>query len=93
MDIIEKEFRHKAILSGGIFMFNPSDALDVIKRCYESNIRITGIDAFVVTESSIQPVPEQSMDYSYTREGNWLDAENFIKERLNSDLVFEIVYD
>jgi hypothetical protein len=93
MDIIEREFRHKAILRGGIFMFNPSDVLDVIKRCYELNIRIKGIDAFVLTESNTRPVPEQSMDYSYTQEGNWSDAENFIIERLNSGLVFDIVYD
>jgi len=94
MDVIEKEFNNKAIIRGGIYLFNPSDALDVIKKCNELNMKILGIDSFKITERLTQPVLDHSIEFKVSgNDGNWLDAVKFVQERINEGLVFEIVYE
>lgn len=95
MDLVEKEFNGKAIVRGGIHLFSWRDALDLIKCCHLCQRKILGIDSFRITEHTIQPVLEHSVDFSIKgkSEGNWLEAENFIKERVEEELVFEIVYE
>ncbi|MFI8715721.1 hypothetical protein [Brevibacillus brevis] len=95
MDSMEQEFESRAIVRHNLLLFTGLDAITVIKRCEELNKKIYGIDAFRLKEQCIQPVMEESIDYSNTpdSDGNWADAVQFIKTRLNENLVFEIVYD
>jgi hypothetical protein len=93
MDTIEKEFNDKAIIRGGIYLFNSVDDVAVIRRCNELKNRILGIDSFKVTENSTQPILEHSVDFSnnVSDSGNWVEAEQFIQERFNEGFLFEIV--
>ncbi|MCL6600923.1 MAG: hypothetical protein K6T81_19635 [Alicyclobacillus macrosporangiidus] len=94
MDEIELELSKRGIKRGGTYLLSPSDALDVVKRCRELNIRILGIDAFKLTDHTTQPVLEHSVDFSLTQDtgkGSWFEAETFIKERFHLGLMFEIV--
>lgn len=94
MDLIEEEFKSKAIVRSGITLFNWRDALALVERCHHLQKKILGIDSFNLTEQTIQPVSEHSIDFSIGKNnGNWLEAKNFIKERINEELVFEIVYE
>ena len=95
MDLIEKEFRDRAIVRGGLYLFCPKDAVDVVRRCAELGIGIIGIDAFIVNESSIQPLMEHSIDFSAqaTCGDKWSAAELFIVSRAEEGLLFEVVYD
>ncbi|MGG4444794.1 hypothetical protein [Brevibacillus fortis] len=92
MDSMEQEFESRAIVRHNLLLFTALDAITVIKRCEELKKKIHGIDAFRLKEQYIQPVMEESIDYSNTPD-NWADAVQFIKTRLNKNLVFEIVYD
>lgn len=104
MSKIEKEFYKKAIIRGGLSFFRPCDALNVIERCHQLNKKILGIDAFIVKGKKYQPVMEQSIDYSdenylkYQKSlnidgGHWAEAKEFIQDRINTEYVFEIVYE
>jgi hypothetical protein len=95
VDFIEKEFEKVATVRGGISLFKPSDALNLIKRCHNLNRKILGIDSFRITEQTTQPFLEHSIDFSFINasSGNWLEAEKFILEREHEGLVFEVVYE
>jgi hypothetical protein len=99
MDIIEKEFKNKAIIRGNTFLFQGTDAVEVIKKCEELNIKILGVEAFEIYESKIKPIMEGILDCSIDgkNEGYWSDTIHFIQEMQNQmqneGLVFEINYD
>jgi len=110
MDEIEKKFHDKAIIRGDEYLFPAQDALRVIESCFEKSKKIYGIDAFLITEHTMQIV--DYIDYTTigykdfdelkyfskyhvkknSDAGHWLEAEQFIKDRVNNRWVFEIVY-
>jgi hypothetical protein len=55
LDLIEKEFGNRAIIRGGIYLFQQSDAIDVINKCKEQRLTILGVDSFKITRNSTQP--------------------------------------
>lgn len=89
------EFIKKGIKRGGVYMFDSKDAFEIINKCKINNVKILGIDSFKLTEQTTQPVLEHSVDFSILEEkfDCWLEAEKFIKERINKGFFFEIVYD
>jgi len=95
MDIIEDEFKDRAIIRGKTPRYEYIDALAVMNRCKELNRKILGIDA----EHRTQPVMEHSIDYSLptspkgSDDGNWSDAIKFMRDKANKGFVFEIVYE
>ena len=92
MDLIEKEFSGRAIIRGGIYLFQQSDAIDVVNKCKEQQYNILGVDSFEIIGNSI--LPKEILDCSINvKEGNWSEAIRFILEPINQGLVFEIVYD
>lgn len=92
MDLIEKEFSSRAIIRGGIYLFQQSDAIDVVNKCKEQQYNILGVDSFEIIGNSI--LPKEILDCSINaKEGNWSEAIRFILEPINQGLVFEIVYD
>jgi hypothetical protein len=93
MESIEQEFAAKGVRRGSILLFKPKDALDMVRRCQEEGIEVLGLDGFKLTEQTIQPVMEQSIDLSFPRDPDtgWRRAESFLATRLDSDLYFEVV--
>lgn len=94
MDFFEKEFSNKAIIWGNNFLFQKTDAVDVIKKCKELNIKILGVESFEIFENKRTPDLDGILDCSYdgNKEGCWSEAIKFI-EMQSQGLVFEIIYD
>lgn len=94
MNDIHKEFFNRGIVRYGMFLFPKDIALEVITRCKELNIRILGIDTFLLIGLGIQPFQEYSPDYSYVDRhiDIWKKAQDFIisTTNVNSLFVFEI---
>jgi hypothetical protein len=101
MDLVELEFKDKAILHDTLLLFHANDAINFIRRCHELDRPILGIDSFRLNGEFIQPFLEYSVDYSSTTwltthdgsEDIWQEAENFIRKHSELGLVFEIVHD
>lgn len=95
MDLIERDFSSKAISRSGISLYHPSDAIEVIRMCRRLRRQILGIDVFWIREQGVQPVQAESIDFSAKgmTSGNWDEAEQFVRERRNDGLVFEVVYE
>jgi hypothetical protein len=92
MEPIEQEFAAKGVIRGGELLLKPRDALDMVRRCHEEGIEVLGLDGFKLTEQTIRPVMEASIDLSFPRNGDtWRRAESFLATRLDSDLYFEVV--
>jgi len=83
----------KALFREGIFFLTPSEALDLIRVCQNEERVILGIDAFILTETTTQPISEDSIDYSTDDSvcGNWNEAKEFIEQRRNKGYYFEVV--
>ncbi len=91
---IEQEFVAKGVLRGGALMLQAQHALELVRSCRERGIRVLGIDAFRLTETTTQPVMEQSTDYSWPNDKDaWSRAESFLTERIDSGLCFEVAVD
>ncbi len=94
---IEKQFHNKGILRGGILLLKAPDALEFVMRCRDNSIKILGIDAFIIANDKTQPLLEHSIDFSAFLGGSKIsvfnEASEFLNERMNSDLYFEIVVD
>lgn len=95
MDLVEAKFLKKAIIRGGVHMYNAPDAIDVISMCEQHGWPIVGIDSFIVTENQTRPLIDHMLDCSVTRNENgyWYEAKQFVKERADFGYYFEIVYD
>lgn len=95
MDQIEKEFHERAIQRGGMCLYNAQDAIAVIRRCKELNMVIIGMDAYMITDLTIQPFFDYSINYTSVgfQTGNWEEAEAFISRNAEKDFVFEVLYD
>jgi DNA-binding transcriptional MerR regulator len=83
---IDAEFNNRVLLRGGLRLYRPADAIDLIRRCRDAGVRVLGIDAFLDRPSGLQPSMENSIDFSSERqiellENNWQHAERFVRER------------
>jgi len=88
------EFRTHENTRGGILMLTADEACRMIARAEEEKIRVLGIDAFVLTKTSTQPVMEHSIDYSvcdFVADSDWRVATTFIKDRASRGFHFEVV--
>src|SRR5690349_10869170 len=80
---VEREFLPAGQIRGGILFLPPAEALRLAQRCRELGIVVLGIDAFILTEHTTQPVMEQSIDLSSPpRNDTWGEAEAFVSDRL-----------
>ncbi|MCR9232236.1 MAG: hypothetical protein NXI29_14590 [bacterium] len=91
---IQDEFLPLSVISGFPPVLAPEDALALIRRCREQQVRVLGIDGFHMFDQSQQPDMGESIDYSRlgdTVEDCWNAAEQFLSERMRSGLYFEVV--
>ncbi|MDR0840562.1 MAG: hypothetical protein LBN26_04150 [Christensenellaceae bacterium] len=97
MDLVKDVFATKAVsYKGGIIMYHPQDAVDVIKFCKNIDKKIYGLDAFkLIGNDGIQPFLEFSTDYSYDGEPDkiYQKAIDHIQRLSDKGLYFEVVYE
>lgn len=95
---IEKLFENVGIIRGGILLLKAPDAIKLISKCENENIKILGIDAFHIAEDKTLPVQFYSEDFSLLNDqvedlANYLKAKNFLENHSHLDLHFEIIID
>lgn len=95
-DRIMEDFKNKAIVRGGMFMFSFADALELVRACHNFRLRILGIDGFFLRGLVVQPTMEFSVDYTLSgiddpSSGNWEKAEEFLLKHADKGLFFEVV--
>ncbi|MCA9257281.1 MAG: hypothetical protein KDA33_16660 [Phycisphaerales bacterium] len=96
MSKIEDEFRERGTYRGRTLKFRPADAIAFVRRCREKKVIVFGVDGFYLTATTTQPDMNESIDLSlppYRGQDCWKLAEEFIGERQDSDLFFEVVAD
>lgn len=86
-----------ATLRDGTYWFLPEHALAVVKDAMKYGLPLLGIDGAIVTPDWIKPSAADSWDYtspSYPPVADrYLHAWQFIQDRANKGLHFEIVLD
>ena len=70
------------------------DAIKIIQKCEEKQIKILGFDSFRISDNHIQPFMEYSPNYSdLPQEMTWGRAIEDINSYSDLGFVFEIVYE
>ena len=84
-----------SIVRGNIPLFSKKNALELIKLCKLENKTILGIDSFIVSPSAIQPVSEESIDFSYNKNSKsdyCNEAYEFINSKSDGKYYYEVVF-
>ena len=84
------EFEARGIVRGGTLMLGSSDAIALVDRAEALEIEVLGIDAFWVTDETTRPDMEHSTDFHLV-ERSWRSAREFVVERADLGLMFEVV--
>ena len=95
MDWLELCFKSVAIKHNKMTLFKAVDAITLIKKCYDLNKSVYGVDAFVLNEPYIQPFMEHNIT-SNEKLSYYEQMEHYIKhleKYLDSEFVFEVVYE
>lgn len=92
LDAVQKEFYKQAIVRGRTHLYAPTVAVDVIRKCKELGWEIRGLNAFSVTDTTTDPAQEHSAGADETMEGNWDEAVQFVQEKAETGVLFEVVY-
>lgn len=95
---LEQKFIDKAEVRGNLVLFLPEIAIAFINESEKNKIKILGVDGFYLTPETIQPSIEHSIDLSSYFEKKdqrmvYKIARDFILERANQTLYFEVVTD
>jgi len=73
-------------------MFAASSALAFIEAARQQQTPVLGVDSFVVTDTSTQPLMEHTLDLSVSGPTDtWSEARRFVEERQDLGFMFEIV--
>ena len=62
MTKIEDEFRDVGVIRGMTLMLKPSDAVAFVRRCRELQVKVLGLDAFHLTDTTRQPDMNESIE-------------------------------
>lgn len=91
---LEKEFASRSVPHrAGLLLFQPDDAIDLVRTAADEGVPILGLDGFRVTKSTTESPLEHLADYSdrvAAGHGCWQEAEAFIRERQEAGLLFEV---
>jgi hypothetical protein len=93
MEDLEQTFVAGGIQRGGVLMFRAPDALDFIEAARQQQTPVLGIDSFIVTETTTQPLLEHTLDLTAGSlpADTWSQARRFVEERRDSGFLFEVV--
>jgi hypothetical protein len=89
-------FEKQGIVRGNAIRFPAKAATEVILAVAEAGLRVLGVDGFLITETTTQPLMEHSVDFSggpAACENDIQAALEFVKARESLGLYFEIVLD
>ncbi|MFL5606608.1 MAG: hypothetical protein ACJ8AD_09200 [Gemmatimonadaceae bacterium] len=93
-EMLETEFRVRSVpSSGNLLLLTPTDAIALVRRAADEGVPILGIHGFFMTPESTESPLEHIADFSKAvanGHGCWQEAEAFIRERIATDLVFEL---
>jgi hypothetical protein len=87
---IEKQFANEALIRGGVFLLSATDALRFVDACEQKGEDILGVEGFKVFGEKIQPFQEHSFDLYGKKENTHAITKEFIRQRINSDIWFEV---
>jgi hypothetical protein len=68
LQALDKEFLDKATIHRGDITYSEEDALEIVDRCKEENLKITYIEAYLITIRSIHPT-----DYMPYNDSSYFD--------------------
>lgn len=91
---VEREFRAKGVMRGGLLLLRPADARDMVLRARDEGVKILGLDAFLLRPDETEPVLTHSIDFTTAMLGDqdtWKAAGEFLTERMPLDLYFEVI--
>ena len=90
---LEQSFAARGIKRGETLMLSAPDALAFIDAARQRQARILGVDSFIVTETTTQPLMEHILDLSVggVPADSWSEARRFVEQRRDSGFMFEIV--
>ena len=93
MQDLYQKFESRGIKCGGILLLRAANAIDFIEAARSQHQRVLGIDSFLITETTTQPMEDHILDLSAGTEttDSWSESKQFIEERHNLDFWFEIV--
>lgn len=93
MQDLEQSFAVRGIRRGGVLMFAAPSALAFIEAARQQQTPVLGVDSFVVTDTSTQPLMEHTLDLSVggLPTDTWSEARRFVNERRDLGFMFEIV--
>lgn len=80
----------KAINRHGILLLKIDDLIDIVSICKSEGIRISAIDAFNIENDKIQPLMEDSLDFS-GKILNWIIVDDYLNRMKSQKYLFEIV--
>ena len=91
---LENEFRSRGVMRNGELFLRPADAIAMVSRARELGVEILGVDAFHLTDTTIQPDLSRSVTFSgvttVPAKLRWDRAEVFLSQQLQSDLYFQV---
>jgi hypothetical protein len=94
-DEVLKQFSAQALRrsNSNIICFKPAVALEILQECKRYDLRVLGIQGFILSGETIQPFMDHSARYSKIRDKSLCIklAQEFLAERLKSEYVFEIL--
>ena len=90
---IEKHFENLALIRGGVFLLRPADAMQFVNTCKEQGIAVLGVEGFKVFGENIQPFQEHSIDFEGVIEDAHEATVQFLQDRQDTGLWFEVVTD
>ncbi len=96
MNRVEEKLRPKSVHKE-LIILNEKNAINFVDECSVEKIVILGIDAFVITSDSIQPVQEKGCDFTSEPYKN-MDIDRYatakaVIEKAGSKFFFEITCD
>ncbi len=94
MSKLSDEFAAQGRKRAGVLFLQPKVALALVRAARERGVRVLGIDGFKLTETTVQPVMEESIDLSADPrdwDRSWALAEDFLARRMSTGLYFEVV--
>ena len=74
-------------------MLNAHDALAFIETARQQRKPVLGIDSFIVTKTTTQPLMDHILDLSVggLPADTWSEARRFVEQRKDSGFLFEVV--
>ena len=92
-ELLTREFAARSVRPGGGLLLQPADAIALVDRAAEEGVPIVSVSGMVPDSTPVEPPREHAADYSpRVAEGHgcWQEADQFIRERSQLGLVFEL---